>query len=32
MAGELYTPYRIRLHHSRLKSRGHQPKKNKSRE
>jgi hypothetical protein len=28
MAGEQYTPYQIKLHHSRLKRRGHQSKKN----
>jgi hypothetical protein len=30
MAGEPYTPYEIRPHHSRLKGRGYQPKKNQS--
>jgi hypothetical protein len=28
MVGELYTPYWIKPHHSMLKRRGHQPKKN----
>jgi hypothetical protein len=32
MTGEPYTPYWIKPHHSKLKRRGHQPKKNKSRE
>jgi hypothetical protein len=32
MAGEPYTPYQICPHHSWLKRRGHQPKKNETRE